>query len=126
MTKEMAKASLGRPNYDNRSVGTWGVHNQWVLILSFCLIGISWAAMMMFPFTILTNALSGANMGSYLGLFNGSICLPQIVASVASFALFPLLGSSQLNMFILAAVIMAFGALSVSWVNDKKEEKING
>jgi len=24
-------------------------------------------------------------MGTYLGLFNGSICLPQIVASLASF-----------------------------------------
>ncbi len=30
MTKDMARASLGSPDHDNRSVGTWGVHNQWI------------------------------------------------------------------------------------------------
>ena len=30
MTKEMARISLGDPNSDNKSVGSWGVHNQWV------------------------------------------------------------------------------------------------
>ena len=30
MTKEMARLSLGSPNADNRSVGSWGIHNQWV------------------------------------------------------------------------------------------------
>ena len=34
-------------------------------------------------------------MGTYLGLFNGSICMPQIVASLLSFILFPMLGSHQ-------------------------------
>ena len=52
-------------------------------------------------------------MGTYLGLFNGSICVPQIVASLASFALFPMLGNSQTAMFLLAGVIMAIGAFSV-------------
>ena len=33
--------------------------------------------------TILTNALTGGHMGTYLGLFNGTICVPQIVAAVA-------------------------------------------
>lgn len=107
-------------------ISVFFIHTEYPLILSFVLIGFAWAATNTYPLAMVTNALSGAHMGTYLGLFNGSICLPQIVASVASFALFPLLGSSQLNMFILAAVIMAFGALSVSWVNDKKEEKING
>ena len=107
-------------------ISVFFIHTEYPLILSFVLIGFAWAATNTYTLAMVTNALSGAHMGTYLGLFNGSICLPQIVASVASFALFPLLGSSQLNMFILAAVIMAFGALSVSWVNDKKEEKING
>jgi len=30
MTKEMARLSLGNPDNDNRSVGSWGTHNQWV------------------------------------------------------------------------------------------------
>ncbi len=38
--------------------------------------------MLAWPFTILTNSLKGGNIGTYLGLFNCSICLPQIVAAL--------------------------------------------
>lgn len=104
-------------------VSVFFIHSQAPLVLSFVLIGFAWAATNTYPLAMVTNALSGVHMGTYLGLFNGSICLPQIVASVASFALFPLLGSSQLNMFVLAAVIMALGALSVGFVDNRKEVK---
>ena len=59
------------------------IHDQYLLFASFLLIGCAWAAMLALPFTILTNALSGGHMGTYLGLFNGTICVPQIVAAVA-------------------------------------------
>jgi hypothetical protein len=32
MNKEMAKISLGHPNSINRTVGSWGVHEQWVYV----------------------------------------------------------------------------------------------
>ncbi len=89
------------------------VHHQGLLLISFTLIGIAWAAMMTFPFTMLTNALSGKNMGTYLGLFNGSICLPQIIASFLSFALFPALGSSMPTMILVSGILLAVGSLSV-------------
>ena len=57
------------------------IHNQYALFASFILIGCAWAAMLALPFTILTNALTGGHMGTYLGLFNGTICVPQIVAA---------------------------------------------
>ena len=60
-------------------ISIYFVHNQYVLFLSFLLIGCAWAAMLALPFTILTNALTGGHMGTYLGLFNGTICVPQIV-----------------------------------------------
>lgn len=44
--------------------------------------GCAWAAMLAMPFTILTNALSGGNIGTYLGLFNCTITVPQIVAAL--------------------------------------------
>ncbi|MET1248433.1 SLC45 family MFS transporter [Sporolactobacillus sp. STCC-11] len=98
------------------------IHNQWTLIVSFILIGITWAAMMTFPFTILTNALSGENMGTYLGLFNGSICLPQIIASCASFALFPTFGSSMPSMILFSGVMLIIGAFSVSIIKETYAE----
>ncbi|WP_280157222.1 SLC45 family MFS transporter [Priestia aryabhattai] len=94
------------------------IHNQWVLIVSFILIGIAWAAMMTFPFTMLTNALSGKNMGTYLGLFNGSICLPQIIASCLSFSLFPAIGSSMSGMILISGILLVMGAVSVSIIKE--------
>ncbi|MBO4719143.1 MAG: SLC45 family MFS transporter, partial [Prevotella sp.] len=50
---------------------------KYILWASFLLIGAAWAAMLALPFTLLTNALKGSPyMGSYLGLFNCTICLP--------------------------------------------------
>ena len=47
------------------------VHDQYVLWLSYLLIGAAWAAMLALPFTIITNAISGSkHMGALLGLFN--------------------------------------------------------
>ncbi len=94
------------------------IHNEFALIISFILIGMAWAGMMTFPFTILTNALSGKNIGMYLGLFNGSICLPQIVASCLSFALFPLVGSSMPSMLLISGILLIIGALSVSIIKE--------
>ena len=94
------------------------IHSQSVLVISFILVGIAWAAMMAFPFIFLTNGLEaageGAHMGTFLGLFNGSICLPQIVASVASFGLFPLLGSSFPVMILVSGILLILGAISVT------------
>lgn len=73
------------------------IHNQYALFASFALIGCAWAAMLALPFTILTNALTGGHMGTYLGLFNGTICIPQIVAAS--------LGGMILKMFTTAATL---------------------
>ncbi|WP_444965350.1 SLC45 family MFS transporter [Pediococcus pentosaceus] len=99
-------------------ISVFFVHNQYILIVSYILVGIAWAGMNTYPLTIVTNALSGNHMGTYLGLFNGSICLPQIVASLLSFGLFPLLGSSQANMFLLAGAVMLLGAFAVGTIKE--------
>ncbi|WP_407885474.1 SLC45 family MFS transporter [Levilactobacillus sp. N40-8-2] len=93
------------------------IHNKYALVLSFILIGIAWASMHTFPFTLVSNAIDGSNMGAYLGLFNGSICVPQIAASLLSFALFPLVGSSFTAMIIVAGIGMAIGSATVFFVN---------
>lgn len=96
------------------------IHSQMGLLISFCLIGISWAAMMAYPFILVTNALDGySHMGTYLGLFNGSICLPQIVASVASFAIFPMVKENFSAMLLISGVLMFIGSLSVFLIKEK-------
>ncbi len=73
------------------------------------------------PFAIVTNALQGyGHMGAYLGLFNGTICLPQIVAAVLGGSILHLVGSDQGNMMIVAGVSLVLGALSVNMITVKK------
>ena len=63
-------------------ISTYVIHDQYLLFVSFLLIGCAWAAMLALPFALLTNALTGKSLGSYMGLFNCTICLPQIIASL--------------------------------------------
>ncbi|WP_303742638.1 SLC45 family MFS transporter, partial [uncultured Duncaniella sp.] len=72
-------------------VSTLFITDKYVLFISFLLIGCAWAAMLALPFTILTNSISGKNMGTYLGLFNGTICIPQICAAALGGVILPLL-----------------------------------
>ncbi len=96
------------------------LHNQYAVFASFFLIGAAWAAMLALPFTLLTNSLSGEHMGSYLGLFNCTICLPQIVAAACGGFILKLVGGSQPSMMIVAGVLLVLGALSVYFVQEKK------
>ncbi|MFC2762671.1 MAG: MFS transporter [Prevotella denticola] len=97
------------------------VHDQYLLFLPFVLIGCAWAAMLAMPFTFVTNALEGyGHMGAYLGLFNGTICIPQIVAAAVGGVLLRLVGSVQSNMMIVAGIALILGALSVSIIKDRR------
>ena len=97
------------------------VHDQYLLFLPFVLIGCAWAAMLAMPFTFVTNALEGyGHMGAYLGLFNGTICIPQIVAAAVGGVLLRLVGSVQSNMMIVAGIALILGALAVSIIKDRR------
>ena len=96
------------------------IHNQYLLFVSYFLIGAAWAAMLALPFTLLTNALEGSPyMGSYLGLFNGTICLPQIVAAATGGLVLSLVGGSQPAMLVVAGVFLVLGAISVKFIETK-------
>jgi len=99
--------------------------DPYLLFISFALIGCAWAAMLAWPFTILTNSLKGGNIGAYLGLFNCSICIPQIVAAIAGGWILRGLGSPdsldpQWMMMILAGISLVVGALCVSFIKENE------
>ena len=96
------------------------INNQYVLFVPYLLIGCAWAAMLAMPFAIVTNALEGyGHMGVYLGLFNGTICIPQIVAAAIGGTILSAVGSYQYNMMIVAGVALLMGAICVFFVKDK-------
>ncbi len=91
------------------------IHNQYVLFIPYILIGCAWAATLAMPFTIVTNALNGGHMGVYLGLFNGTICIPQIIAAALGGVVLTLVGSAQSSMMTVAGCLLVAGALCV-WI----------
>lgn len=100
------------------------VNNQYFMFVPFILIGCAWAAILAMPFTFVTNALEGyGHMGAYLGLFNGTICIPQIIAALMGGILLSAVGSRQDYMMIVAGVALALGALSVSIIKEHKTKK---
>ena len=95
------------------------IHNQYVLFIPYLLIGCAWAAMLAMPFAIVTNALEGrGHLGVYLGLFNGTICIPQIAAAALGGVLLSLVGSVQANMLAMAGVFLILGALFVGRIQE--------
>ncbi len=97
-----------------------------LLFVSFILIGCGWAAMLAYPFTLLTNALEGrGHMGTYLGLFNCTICLPQIVAAILGgviLSALPLADNGAANppmMMVIAGVSLLIGSAAVFLIKEK-------
>ena len=95
------------------------IHDKYLLLGSYFLVGAAWAAMLALPFTLLTNSLSGEHLGSYLGLFNCTICLPQIVAAVFGGALLGLVGGEQVMMLVIAGAFLVIGSLCVFTIKEK-------
>ena len=99
------------------------ISDKMMLILPFVLIGCAWAAMLAMPFAFVTNALEGyGHKGAYLGLFNGTICLPQIVAAAIGGHILSAIGSHQYSMMTVAGVLLVLGAASVAFIKTKHAE----
>ena len=96
------------------------IHDAYLQFIPFLMIGCAWAAMLAMPFTFVTNALQGyGHMGAYLGLFNGTICIPQIVAALCGGIVLSLVGSHQSTMMTVAAVLLFVGAVCVTAIREK-------
>lgn len=103
------------------------VTNQYLLFVAFVLIGCAWAAMLAWPFTILTNSLKSGNIGAYLGLFNCTICVPQIIAALAGGWILSILSTPgkiapEYLMMMVAGISIAIGAVCVFFIKDKSDK----
>ncbi len=102
-------------------ISVFFIHNQYVLWISYALMGCAWAAMLAMPFTILTNALNGGNIGAYLGLFNCTITVPQIVAALCGGLIlhcFPAAANGApmtVGMLLVSGILLVCGSAAV-WV----------
>lgn len=103
------------------------ITNQYLLFVSFVLIGCAWAAMLAWPFTILTNSLHKGNIGTYLGLFNCTITIPQIIGALAGGWILTAIGNPnevapQATMMAIAGISLIIGAACVSFIREHQPD----
>jgi maltose/moltooligosaccharide transporter len=59
-------------------------------------------------------------MGAYLGLFNGTICIPQIIAALCGGTILSIVGHNQSTMMIVAGVSFLIASVCVFVIKDRK------
>lgn len=96
------------------------IPNYQMLIIPMIGIGIAWGSILAMPYAMLANSLPPKRMGMFMGLFNMSITVPQIVNGIfGGLILKYAFGGDPILSIYLAGVLMIFGAISTFFINDK-------
>lgn len=82
-------------------------------------IGIGWASTISLPFAIMTQKIGSNKIGLYMGLFNLSVVLPQLVASLGIGQALTVIANKDL-VFVVCSVTLAISA--VLWFTLKDSE----
>ncbi len=80
-------------------------------------LGIGWASMVSLPFAIMSQKVEGAQMGLFMGLFNLSVVLPQLVVSLGV-SLAVSRAADKSLIFLISAVALAISAVAWLLVRD--------
>jgi maltose/moltooligosaccharide transporter len=90
-----------------------------LLIVSMVGVGLAWASILSMPYAILAGALPSHKMGTYMGIFNFFIVIPQILAaSILGFFTRDLFGGEAVYALVLGGISMFIAAATVMFVND--------
>ena len=96
------------------------LHNQFALMIPMIGIGIAYAAILSMPYAILSKALDARRTGVFMGIFNFTITIPQIViGALGGLILKYFFDMKTPMMLVLAGVFMFLAAISVYFVKDK-------
>jgi maltose/moltooligosaccharide transporter len=90
-----------------------------MLILSMVGVGIAWASILAMPYAILTGSLPQNKMGTFMGIFNFFIVIPQLLAaSILGFFVQTIFGGEAIYALVLGGVSMIVAAIMVLFVED--------
>ena len=87
-------------------------------------IGIAWGSILAMPYAMLANSLPPKRMGIFMGLFNMSITIPQIVNGVTGGLILKyVFGGDPIYSLMMAGGLMILGAIATLFVSDKLDLK---
>ncbi len=92
-------------------------HTAMTLYLLMAVCGVGWAAIVSLPFAIMSQKVEQSRMGLYMGLFNLSVVLPQLLASLAV-GLAVSRADDKSLIFTICAVSLAVSSLAWSLVRE--------
>jgi maltose/moltooligosaccharide transporter len=95
------------------------VKDPHMLVVSMLGVGIAWASILSMPYAILTGSLPARKMGTYMGIFNFFIVIPQILAaSILGFFTKVIFEGHAIYSLILGGLSLLIAAASVLFVDD--------
>jgi maltose/moltooligosaccharide transporter len=95
-----------------------------MLIISMIGIGIAWAAILALPFAILSSSLPQEKTGVYLGIFNFTVSVPQIVSGLVGGVILKYAFNSQsIKILVLCGVSMILGSIFALTLKDKQNQE---
>lgn len=96
------------------------IPNHQLLWIPMIGIGIAWGSILAMPYAMLANSIPAKQMGMFMGLFNMSITIPQIVNGIFGGLIVKyLFAGDPIKSLYLAGVLMVLGAVSTFFVKDK-------
>jgi MFS family permease len=93
--------------------------NQIILYVFMAIVGIGWASTISLPFAIMSERVNQAKMGLYMGLFNLSVVLPQLVASFKMGEIVKFAENKNI-VFVISAITLGISAALWMSVREKK------
>ena len=106
-------------------ISTYFFHDQYMLLVSMVGIGFAWAAILAMPYAILSGVLPAKSMGVYMGLFNLTVVIPQIISGVFGGTILKVFFQEQaIYILVLAGVLMLFGSVSVFFIKTQEDTKL--
>jgi len=90
-----------------------------MLFLDMIGIGATWASVNSIPFAMIANVISEKKLGIYMGLFNITVCLPQIITSLgAGYVLKVWLHGNVVLLMFLSGFLLLLGAFLTVFISE--------
>ena len=100
------------------------IQNQYLLILPMIGIGLAWGSVLAIPYAILSSSIPATKVGVYMGIFNFTITIPQILNGVVGGLIVKHLFNDQpIYALVMAGVFLFLSAGSVFFVQDETDKQ---
>jgi len=124
MSKKAGRVRTQALMVGTMSAGYFGIvflaHSPTMLYAMMCVLALGWAAVVSLPFAIMSEKVDKSRMGFFMGIFNLSVVLPQLVASFAMGRIISHAADKSV-VFVISGISLAISAFLWLFVSEKKK-----